>query len=61
MIARHCGLLSRAMFYLKGAKSNRMMEEIRDYYKVVREWNDKKGKKEDCMEFLMKRSADFKE
>lgn len=61
LVARHCSLLSRALFYLKGPGTGTIMDEIRDYNRIVRKWNMKKGAERDCMDFLLKMSADFKE
>jgi Fe-S-cluster containining protein len=61
MNARHCSILARALFLVNGPQSPKIMDEIRTYHKIVKEWNDSKGKKESAMQFLMSKSADFKE
>jgi len=61
LIARHCGVASKAIFILKGPDARDRLKEIDAYKAIVKEWNELKGKKEDCMEFILKRSADFKE
>lgn len=58
---RDCPIMSQALFLLKGPKAEDMLWEIDAYVKIVKEWNDLKGKRKDCMEFLMGRSADFKD
>jgi Fe-S-cluster containining protein len=57
---RDCSIISQAFFVLKGPQVEKMKEEIDRYHLIVKEWNESKGKKKDCMDFLIKRSADFK-
>jgi Fe-S-cluster containining protein len=57
---RDCSIISQAFFLLKGPQKEKMKKEIDDYHMIVKEWNESKSKKVDCMEFLIKRSVDFK-
>ena len=61
LIARHCPMPSKALFILNGPDAKERLAEIDAYKAIVKEWNGLNGKKEDCMEFIMRRSADFKE
>ena len=61
MVARHCSLLSKALFILNGPEAQGEQWKIGAYKKIVKEWNAAKGKKEDCMVFLMEKTANFKE
>lgn len=57
---RDCPIVSQALFLLKGPKAEERLWELGAYKGIVKEWNLKKGKKKDCADFLLKRSADFK-
>lgn len=57
---RDCPLISQLFFRIKGPGADETIWEIDAYRKLVEEWNELNGKREDCMEFLMKKTADFK-
>ena len=57
---RDCSLISQVFFRFKGPQAEGRIWEIDAYREIVKEWNGKKGRKKDCMDFLMKRTADFK-
>jgi Fe-S-cluster containining protein len=56
--ARFCPILSQLAFRIKGADitTHQLTRELDQYKKIVKEWNKKPGKKEDCIEFLIKQS-----
>ena len=53
---RFCPLPSQLVFRLKGAdiRAEPMVQELEAYKKIVKEWNRKPGKKEECIPFLLK-------
>lgn len=53
---RHCSLFSEALFKLKGAQGDEFKWKIPFYKKIVKSWNEKKGKSKDCIDFLIKES-----
>lgn len=56
--ARFCPLSSSLLFRIKGAdiKKGVLLKELNAYKAIVKEWNRKPGKKQDCLPFLLRRS-----
>lgn len=57
MNARFCPLVPRIMFRLKGASIPKglLLKELEAYKEIVKEWNRKSGKKDECIAFLLKK------
>jgi Fe-S-cluster containining protein len=57
---RMCPLASQLIFRLKGADvpTNRLVRELELHKKLVKEWNNKPGKKDACIAFLLKRAKE---
>jgi Fe-S-cluster containining protein len=55
---RHCSVVSNFLFQLRGPTTQEEIWKIEAYRKIVKEWNQKKGRKKDCMGFLMKRASE---
>lgn len=55
---RFCPLSSQLIFGVKGPHidTKKLVKEINLYKKIVKLWNKKKGKKSDCIEFLIKKA-----
>lgn len=52
-----CPFPSKMLFRIAGINmNNRFVPELRAYRKIVAEWNKKKGKKKECLDFLIKRT-----
>ncbi|MEM4366750.1 MAG: YkgJ family cysteine cluster protein [Candidatus Anstonellales archaeon] len=53
-----CPLLPRILFKLKGMgiSPNLIKQRTNAYKAIVRKWNRKKGKKEECLDFLLSES-----
>jgi len=56
--ARFCPFSSKILFKINGSdvKSDPLVKELAKYKLIVKEWNKKPGKKEDCLRFLLDRS-----
>jgi len=54
---RHCSLFSKLLFLVGGRNPDGLQSEYGNYKKIVKSWNTKKGRKDDCMKFLMEESA----
>jgi len=61
LMRRDCSLLSQAFFMLKGPQAKEGLKEIERYRAIVKRWNEKKGKMGECLDFLIRQTADFKE
>ena len=61
--ARFCPLPSSLLFRLKRGdiELTDLLWEITEYKKIVKDWNVIKGKKEDCLRFLLERARVVKE
>ena len=56
---RLCPMPSALLFRILGTDMPvNYRDELREYKKIVAEWNKKKGKKKDCMDFLISRARD---
>jgi Fe-S-cluster containining protein len=57
--ARFCPLPSGLMFRIKGpgSKPDQLVQELEAHKRIVKEWNKKPGKKEDCIKFLLDRAV----
>ncbi|MGV8085518.1 MAG: YkgJ family cysteine cluster protein [Candidatus Bilamarchaeum sp.] len=57
---RFCPIPSSLMFRLKGPDigTEDFTWELNSHKNIVKEWNSKKGKKEECLEFLLNRARD---
>jgi Fe-S-cluster containining protein len=55
---RFCPLAPQLIFRLKGPdiKTGQMVRELDLYKKIVKEWNKKPGKKDECLGFLLNRA-----
>ncbi len=55
---RFCPFPSQLIFALKGSDVGKepLLNEIELYKKIVKEWNKKPGKKEECVAFLLSKS-----
>jgi Fe-S-cluster containining protein len=55
---RFCPLPSQLLFRLKGPdiKSDPLIRELEAHKKIVKEWNTKPGKKDDCIPFLLEKA-----
>lgn len=55
---RFCPLPSQLLFRIKGPdiQTTPLMRELEAYKNIVKEWNVRPGKKEECIPFLIKRS-----
>ena len=60
MNARFCPLIPQLMFRLKGPEVSKtlILKELDAYKEIVKEWNKKPGKKDDCIPFLLKKSEE---
>ena len=59
--ARFCPLASQLLFGMKGPDiaTGQMAKEIEMHKKIVKEWNKKPGKKDDCVAFLLKMAEEI--
>jgi Fe-S-cluster containining protein len=55
MNARFCPLLPSLIFRLKGPETDKdkLIQELDAYKNIVKEWNEKKGERKDCISFLL--------
>jgi Fe-S-cluster containining protein len=58
---RDCSILSQAFFLINGPAAQENLKDLENYKSIVADWNAKKGKRQDCLKFLLKKTADFKE
>ncbi len=61
MNTRFCPLPSQILFKLKGpdVELTPYQEELENYKQIVKHWNQKPGKKEDCINFLLTQAELF--
>ncbi len=57
--ARFCPLVPQIIFRLKGPDMPKslLLKELEAYKGIVKEWNKKPGKKQDCIPFLLKKAG----
>ncbi|MFH2100675.1 MAG: YkgJ family cysteine cluster protein [Candidatus Micrarchaeota archaeon] len=62
MNARYCPSHSKLLFLIQGpeVEVKPYMRRIEAYRKLVGEWNDNPGRHQDCLEWLLKRSAEHR-
>ncbi|MBU0532924.1 YkgJ family cysteine cluster protein [Candidatus Micrarchaeota archaeon] len=55
MNTRFCPLPSQLFFRLKGPETDKtiLLTELKLYKEIVKEWNEKSGTKDDCINFLL--------
>ncbi len=58
---RFCPLSAQLMFRFKGPdiKTDKMVQELELHKSIVKEWNKKPGKKDECMDFLLRRAKEL--
>jgi len=58
---RFCPLSAQLIFRMKGPdiKTDQMVKELEMHKRIVKEWNRKPGKKEECMDFLMRKAKEL--
>jgi Fe-S-cluster containining protein len=59
MNARFCPLMPKFFFRLRGPETDRakLVQELEEYKKIVKKWNERQGKKNDCLAFLLEESS----
>jgi len=57
-----CPAPSKIVFRMTGINmKNDFLAELKEYRRIVAEWNRKKGKKEDCLGFLVEKARQLEQ